>query len=307
MITHKNLIACYTWFSATFSASFLLVANAGTYAEVAPILAQRCLVCHVGDNAPLGLKLDSFDNILKGSNKGVVVKPADAVGSELIRRIKGISLPRMPMTGPPYLSDAEIATIEKWVIAGLPKGNPANPAPASSSVALPETGEPVTYLHIAPILATRCAKCHTKQGLMGPAPEGFLLTSYESTLSASNRARVVPGNPDASELIRRVRGQAFPRMPFDGPPYLSKEEIALLEAWVANGARDANGKPAPLPVGARVRLHGILNAGWKLDGLELVVGNGTRIDKSPRSGDYVEVRGYLDDAGRVIVERLRRR
>ncbi len=306
-MTHRNFTTHLMWLLATFLAFYSLITNAETYAEVAPILAQRCLMCHVGDNAPLGLKLDSFDNILKGSNKGVVVKPADAAGSELIRRIKGTSLPRMPMTGPPYLNDAEIATIEKWVSVGLPKGNVTNPTPASSSVILPEAGKPVTYLHIAPILATRCAKCHTNQGLMGPAPEGFLLTSYESTLSARDRVRVVPGNPDASELIRRVRGQALPRMPFDGPPYLSKEEIALLEAWVADGARDADGKLASLPVGARVRLHGVLNAGWKLDGLQLAVGNNTRIDKSPRPGDYVEVRGYLDDSGRVIVERLRRR
>ena len=306
-MTHRNFTTHLMWLLATFLAFYSLITNAETYAEVAPILAQRCLMCHVGDNAPLGLKLDSFDNILKGSNKGVVVKPADAAGSELIRRIKGTSLPRMPMTGPPYLNDAEIATIEKWVSAGLPKGGATNSAAASSSVILPEAGKPVTYLHIAPILATRCAKCHTNQGLMGPAPEGFLLTSYESTLSARDRVRVVPGNPDASELIRRVRGQALPRMPFDGPPYLSKEEIALLEAWVADGARDADGKLASLPVGARVRLHGVLNAGWKLDGLQLAVGNNTRIDKSPRPGDYVEVRGYLDDSGRVIVERLRRR
>ena len=306
-MTHRNFTTHLMWLLATFLAFYSLITNAETYAEVAPILAQRCLMCHVGDNAPLGLKLDSFDNILKGSNKGVVVKPADAAGSELIRRIKGTSLPRMPMTGPPYLNDAEIATIEKWVSVGLPKGNMTNPTPASNSVILPKAGKPVTYLHIAPILATRCAKCHTNQGLMGPAPEGFLLTSYESTLSARDRVRVVPGNPDASELIRRVRGQALPRMPFDGPPYLSKEEIALLEAWVADGARDADGKLASLPVGARVRLHGVLNAGWKLDGLQLAVGNNTRIDKSPRPGDYVEVRGYLDDSGRVIVERLRRR
>jgi mono/diheme cytochrome c family protein len=307
MATYKNFSASLMWLVAIFSVFFPFTSHAETYAKVAPILAQRCLMCHVGVNAPLGLKLDSFDNILKGSNKGVVVKPTDAAGSELIKRIKGTSLPRMPMTGPPYLSDAEIATIEKWVSAGLPKGEATIAAPANASATLPKAGEPVTYLRIAPILATRCAKCHTANGLLGSAPEGFLLTSYESTISTLNRARVVPGNPEASELIRRVRGQASPRMPYDGPPYLSKEEIALLEAWVKDGARNADGKPATLPVGARVRLHGTLNANWQLDGLQLVVGSGTRIDKSPRPGDYVQVRGYLDDSGSVIVERLRRR
>ena len=36
---------------------------------------------------------------------------------------------------------------------------------------------------------------------------------------------MVPGKPEASELVRRIRGQAHPRMPFDGPPYLSDDEI----------------------------------------------------------------------------------
>jgi hypothetical protein len=96
-------------------------------------------------------------------------------------------------------------------------------------------------------------------------------------------------------------------MPFDGPPYLSDDDIRLIEDWVAHGARDANGKVAPNPAGATVRLHGTLRPGWRLDELELAVGAHTRIDKSPRPGDYVEVRGRLDEAGNVKVGRLRRR
>jgi hypothetical protein len=54
---------------------------------------------------------------------------------------------------------------------------------------------------------------------------------------------VVPGHPEASELVRRIRGQALPRMPFDGPPYLSEADIALIVAWIRQGARDAAGDP----------------------------------------------------------------
>jgi len=74
------------------------------------------------------------------------------------------------------------------------------------TVQRPAPGEPVTYQHVAPIFATRCAKCHTNNGQMGPAPEGYRLSSYVSTLSANDRARVVPGNAAASELVRRIRG-----------------------------------------------------------------------------------------------------
>lgn len=282
--------------------------TATTYADVAPIFVQKCVICHSGQTPPLGLRLDTIDAVVKGGDKGPVVKAGAPAASELLRRIKGISQPRMPMTGPPFLADSEIATIERWIAGGLQPGSPAKarpPVAAAQQLPRPRPGEKVTYLHVAPIFAARCAKCHTDNGLMGPPPEGYRLTSYASTLASSDRARVVPGNPSASELLRRIRGQARPRMPFDGPPYLSREEIQLIEVWIAQGAANAEGVPAPLPAGAAVRLHGTLDPDGRLDGLDLILGPRTRVDKNPAAGAYVQVRGRLDQSGGIIVERLR--
>lgn len=285
----------------------VLAQDVTSYAEIAPILQERCVMCHAGDTPPLGLGLDSLAAVLKGSSKGPVVKAGDPAGSELIRRLKGSSQPRMPMTGPPFLSDTEIALFERWIASGLKEGSPAQAARPVAGAALPKAGEPVTYLHVAPIFARHCAKCHTDNGLMGPPPEGLRLTSYESTVAVFDRARVVPGHAGASELVRRVRGQARPRMPFDGPPWLSDEEIRLIEQWVDQGARNAAGVVAPLPVGARVRLHGTLTADSRLDDLALVFGRRVRSDRNPAPGSYVQVRGNVDETGRIVVERLRSR
>ena len=62
--------------TARFALLICLMANAPlaqaqgdpTYAEVAPILAQRCVLCHSGATPPLGLRLDSFDAVVKGSD-----------------------------------------------------------------------------------------------------------------------------------------------------------------------------------------------------------------------------------------------
>jgi len=279
-----------------------------TYADIAPILAARCVLCHTGDGAPAGLQLDSFDAILKGGLKGRVVVAGDPANSELIRRIKGISLPRMPLTGPPFLTANEITLFEDWIAAGLRPGVAKQAeAPVKTSPSRPAPGMTITYADVAPIFATRCAKCHTDNGLMGTAPEGYRLTSYEATLASFDRARVVPGNPSASELIRRIRGQARPRMPFDGPPFLADDEIRLIEDWIIQGAHSAEGKAAVTPIGAKLRLHGTLESRWRLDELPLTLTSQTRIDKSPSPGDYVEVRGRLGEAGIVRVERLRRR
>lgn len=284
--------------------------GATTFEDVAPIFAKHCLLCHNGAAAPLGLRLDTHNNVINGSSNGPVVIEGDSAGSELIRRVKGESMPRMPMTGPPFLSDEEVSVLERWVDAGMPQAaqTVAAPEPVQPTVAERlASSEPVTYTSVAPIFATRCAKCHTDDGLMGPPPEGFRLTSHAATVAIDDRVRVVPGHPDASELMRRIRGQALPRMPFDGPPYLSADEIALIDRWIAEGARDSEGRLAALPVGAKIRLDGRLTGRWDLDGLPLTVSRSTRIDKSPGVGDYVEVRGRVGADGEVFVERLRRR
>jgi hypothetical protein len=294
------------------------------YADVAPIFEERCIICHNGPGAPKKLQLTSYDNIMKGSENGPVVRPGDPDGSELMKRILGISTPRMPLTGPPWLSDEQIDLIRRWIAGGAknaatpaPQPEPQQPQPQPQKKpqqpAQPKSDKPkknsafVTYADVAPIFKLRCVKCHNTRGLMGPPPEGLILASYADILDTRERARVVPGNPDASELVRRIRGQALPRMPYDGPPWLSVEEIELIEKWIAQGARDADGNPAPLPIGARVRLHGKLTERWQLDGLPLRVTGSTRIKKSPQPGDYVQVRGHIDEKGQVVVERIRER
>jgi hypothetical protein len=42
-------------------------------------------------------------------------------------------------------------------------------------------------------------------------------------------------------------------MSFDGPPYLSDDEIRLIGDWIAAGAPDDAGSWAPVPAGAGVR------------------------------------------------------
>ena len=288
----------------------LLVASAAAaetdFSVVYPVLQSRCTICHSGPAAPLGLRLDSRDAILAGSSRGPVVVAGDPAGSELIKRIEGTTLPRMPMTGPPFLTDDEVALFEQWILDGMPGGGEA--AVSGHPPDEPETPDgPVRYGHVAPIFAQRCVKCHTEGGLMGGPPEGYRLGSYADTVSTGDRVRVVSGSPGASELVRRIRGQSLPRMPHDGPPFLTEEEIALIEQWVAEGARDSAGTPASVPVGSRVRLHGRLASPNRLDDVELVITPSTRIDKSPQRGDYVEVRGRIDADGRVVVERMRGR
>src|SRR5690606_25749355 len=105
-----------------------------TFKDVATILHERCVLCHQGDVAPLGLRLDSFAGLMTGSERGPVVTPGEPDESEIIRRLEGSSLPRMPLTGPPFLDDAQIALVRQWIAAGAQEGVQASPeAPVTAS------------------------------------------------------------------------------------------------------------------------------------------------------------------------------
>lgn len=101
------------------------------WTEVAALFAVRCTMCHEGEDAALGLRLDSLEGALAGSRDGPVLVPGDAGASELVRRVRGESQPRMPFLGP-RLPEEEIALLERWVGEGLGEGlgaGGAEPAP----------------------------------------------------------------------------------------------------------------------------------------------------------------------------------
>lgn len=89
------------------------------WGDVTPIFTRSCINCHSSHGAALGLRLDSYDAALAGSVRGAVLVPGDSGRSELVRRLRGQSVPRMPFLGYP-LREEEIALIERWIDDGLP-------------------------------------------------------------------------------------------------------------------------------------------------------------------------------------------
>jgi mono/diheme cytochrome c family protein len=96
-----------------------------------------------------------------------------------------------------------------------------------------KTGQSVTYRDIGPIFQSKCASCHS-----GPrAANGLHLDSYQGVMDGARAGKVlVPGNPQQSELVRRLTGTSKPQMPKNGPPFLPENQISLIEKWIAGGA-----------------------------------------------------------------------
>ena len=88
---------------------------------------------------------------------------------------------------------------------------------------------------IRPILNAKCISCHGGVKQSG----GFSLLFREEALrlSESGKPAIVPGQPEESELIHRIKHHDPElRMPAKAEA-LAEEEIELLEKWIAQGAQ----------------------------------------------------------------------
>ena len=103
------------------------------------------------------------------------------------------------------------------------------------------------------LLAVRCLECHAGQD---PQASLRLDTAAAFARGGQTGPAIVPGDADASLLVRAVRRQdpAVSPMPPDEP--LSGDEIALIEAWVASGA------PWPVEALAKDGDGGLVGSAW---------------------------------------------
>jgi mono/diheme cytochrome c family protein len=110
---------------------------------------------------------------------------------------------------------------------------PAQPAPGSVDTDFFET-------KIRPLFAEKCFACHTEA-----RSGGLQLDSREHFLKGGKSGPVaVPGDPNASLLVKALRYDANPKMPPSGK--LAAGQVAAVEAWVKAGAVwPQDGKAAP--------------------------------------------------------------
>jgi len=89
-----------------------------------------------------------------------------------------------------------------------------------------------------------CKKCHyaTQPSHIGTELSGLDMSTLGTLRKGGNTTRaaiVVPGDPAASAIVQKLHGTyaSGVRMPFSGPPYWSDAQIALMERWIAEGAK----------------------------------------------------------------------
>jgi len=82
--------------------------------DVMPILQANCTRCHGTSRQSGGLRLNTYANLMTGSEDGQVVAPGDATNSILVQLIEAGRMPR----NSGKLADGDIQLIRDWVNGG---------------------------------------------------------------------------------------------------------------------------------------------------------------------------------------------
>ncbi len=113
--------------------------------HIHPIFDANCVSCHGESKTSGGLRLDSYDRLMKGGNDGAAIVPGNPDRSLLLYRV---TLPAnhkqfMPAEGKPPLRAEEIAWIRAWIQQGA--------SPTSATVAGVSIREPQPEIPLIPV------------------------------------------------------------------------------------------------------------------------------------------------------------
>ncbi len=155
--------------------------------------------------------------------------------------------------------------------------------------------------HILPLFHQRCFSCHSEKE---EEPKGGL--RLDSVKAIRESGVIVPGKPDESELLIRIslphEDDSFMPPPEGGAQPFDEDELAMMKAWIRNGASFGNWvrfehRQAPLEVaGKSLAMDDVPRLTAKLD--ELVEQSGG--ERNPPISDETFLRRiYLDVIGRI--------
>ena len=116
--------------------------------------------------------------------------------------------------------------------------SPKAAAPEAAASAPPADGALSFKRDIAPILVANCLGCHSANG-QGVRRGKLDMSSFEKLMAGGGRGKdIVGGDPDASTLIRMIKGEESPKMPpANGQRGFSDDAAEKIAAWVKQGAR----------------------------------------------------------------------
>lgn len=182
-------------------------------ADVVPILARRCALCHSQERSEGDLNFSTREDLLKGGATGPAAVAGHSKESLLIQLVEGADQDRLMPAKGPRLSEKQIKTLRQWIDQGMPwkEGVILTPMMGVASLdlrkpTLPEepntsSDNPIDLLlqpyfadqNVPPgeIVSDRVFARRVYLDLIGLLPSPDQLAAFEKDPSADKRAKLV--------------------------------------------------------------------------------------------------------------------
>ena len=195
--------------------------------HIAPILQANCVACH-GEHSPqAGLDVRTREALLDGGKSGPALVLGAPVESLLLQKTASGAMPM----GEASLSPGEIDLIRRWIEHGAPL---AGEKPSSVGSAVRGRASPREVL--VTTINVKCLLCHGRRRQEG----GLDLRTRESALAGGvSGPAFVPGDPEASLMIRRIAAEEMPPERYQARlSYrpVTSDELDKLRQWISEGA-----------------------------------------------------------------------
>jgi len=131
---------------------------------------------------------------------------------------------------------SQMISMEKWMLSFVEE--PKEEAPAPAPAPAPVAAEKLVFADlIQPIFAAKCNSCHGEEKQKGE----LRLDTYEFTMQGGENSgdkNIVPGKPTESVSMQFILlpEDDDDHMPPEGKDQLTKEESALIQWWIEQGA-----------------------------------------------------------------------
>lgn len=186
--------------------------------EIISIFKANCVQCHGDKIRRKELDLSSVAAALRGSGSGPVVVPGKPEESQLYRMVRSGAMP----VGKPHLSEREVTVVRSWI----------------GSLADPTKDEKLSQHDVIPIMLARCSVCHG-----GRRQEASLDLRTRMAMLRGGRSgpAIVPGEPDRSLLIRKIRSGEMPpkeHMLEVSVRPITEAETQKIARWIKQGAAE---------------------------------------------------------------------
>ena len=120
-IVEKSILRCFVSRKNVIASNMEVDNGPTVYASlIAPILKQKCILCHNENQSYGKLRMDSYKSLVKGGAKGSGIIPGDPLNSQIIARLimPVDNLHHMPPANRMQLSEGDISLLTWWVRQG---------------------------------------------------------------------------------------------------------------------------------------------------------------------------------------------